>query len=109
MILYHAPTHRRSLLPSSVRRNDSLNIMACFEQPQYTPLMNDLDYLNENFQMIISYSFAKLYPRTSVVNFPMSYFPLELFSPSEVISQGCLHRFITESRNHLWKSSGMEF
>lgn len=85
MILYHAPTHRRSLLPSSLRRNDSLNVMACFEQPQYTPLMNDLDYLNENFQMIISYSFAKLYPRTSVVNFPMSYFPLELFSPYEVL------------------------
>ena len=85
MILYHAPTHKRGLLPSSQKRKDSLNLMACFEQPQYTPLMNDVVYLNENFQMMITYSFAKLYPRTSVQNIPMSYFPLELFSPYDVL------------------------
>ena len=85
MILYHAPTHKRSLLSSSRMKKDTLNLMACFEQPQYTPLMNDVAYLSANFQMMITYSFAKNYPRTSVQNIPMSYFPLELFSPHDVL------------------------
>lgn len=55
------------------------------EQPRYAPLLNNIDFLNQNFDLLATYSFEPKYPNSNVPNMPISYFPLNILSPKSIL------------------------
>jgi hypothetical protein len=55
------------------------------EQPKYAPVLANLKYLDNNVDLLITYSLASTYPGTSVTNLPITYYPLNIVSPQAVM------------------------
>ncbi len=52
---------------------------------RYAPILSDVQYLNNNMDIMLTYSLRDIYPRSTVANLPVSYFPLNLVSPQAVL------------------------
>ena len=82
MVVYHAPTHARvSPRPNS----KAIRMFISMEQPKYAKFLQRTDYLEENFELISTYSMSSMYPGTKVPNLPITYFPLNILSPESVL------------------------
>jgi hypothetical protein len=55
------------------------------EQPKYAKVLSDFDYINKNFDLMMTYSLKNIYPNTVVKNLPITYFPLNILSPLAVL------------------------
>eukprot|EP01034_Spumella_vulgaris_P028549 gene28549-35430_t len=55
------------------------------EQPKYAQYLADLKYLNNNFNLTLTYSLAPIYPGTKVPNLPITYYPLNIVSTQAVM------------------------
>ncbi len=54
--------------------------MVSMEQPKYAQILADLPYLQNNFDLIVTYSLSKTYPGTTVPNLPITYYPSNVVS-----------------------------
>jgi hypothetical protein len=84
ILLYHAPTHIQS---STLRQpgNHALIAMMSMEQPKYSPVLANLKYLQDNVDLMVTYSLSDIYPGTTVRNMPITYWPLNIVSPQAVL------------------------
>jgi len=101
-LIFHAPTHTR--LSSAVRKGmkmkrgvgvgssssisskeGPLHVMVSMEQPKYATVLSDTSYLDNHFDVTLTYSQATHFPHTRVPNLPMSYYPLNIVSPQAVL------------------------
>jgi hypothetical protein len=84
ILLYHAPTHIQS---STLRHpgNHALIAMMSMEQPKYSPVLANLKYLQDNVDLMVTYSLSDIYPGTTVRNMPITYWPLNIVSPQAVL------------------------
>ena len=85
-MIFHAPTHATdgSRLPA-VRNPNALSVMVSMEQPKYAQFLNDKTYLQSNFNVTMTYSLRSTYPGTTVVNLPITYYPLNILSTEAVM------------------------
>jgi hypothetical protein len=84
IIIYHAPSHKRNTI--AVKKTEAINLMVCLEQPKYTPLIEDFAYLKSHFDLIMTYATSKMYAQTGIAHIPVSYFPLEIYSPQRLLT-----------------------
>ena len=82
MVVYHAPTHTGV---SQKPNQHALRMFISMEQPKYAKFLQRTDYLENNFDLISTYSMANTYPGTRVPNLPITYFPLNILSPEAVL------------------------
>jgi hypothetical protein len=84
ILLYHAPTHIQS---NTLRHpgNHALIAMMSMEQPKYSPVLANLKYLQDNVDLMVTYSLSDIYPGTTVRNMPITYWPLNIVSPQAVL------------------------
>lgn len=85
VIIFHAPTHKKIMTPPRGTKRNSLKILVSLEQGEYAPLLMDHSYLKSNFDATMTYSMNKSYASTGIDNVPLTYFPLELFSPQDIL------------------------
>lgn len=48
------------------------------EQPKYAPVLQRTKYLQENFDLMLTYSLSDKYESTGIDNLPMTYYPLNI-------------------------------
>ena len=86
VILYHAPTHgeRSTMIPRDMTKG-AIRVFISMEQPKYAKYLQRTDYLQQNFDLISTYSLKSTYPGTSIPNLPITYFPLNILSPEAVM------------------------
>ena len=59
--------------------------MISMEQPKYAHVLANLDYLRNNFDLMVTYVLSDEYPGTGVPNMPITYYPLNIVSPMAVM------------------------
>ena len=84
VIMFHAPTHT-GLLPPRPRQRSVVYALLSMEQPRYARYLSDKAFLAKNFDLLATYSQQDLYPDTNIPNLPLSYFPLNILTPSAVL------------------------
>jgi hypothetical protein len=62
--------------------------MVSMEQPLYAPVLQQLDYLKKNFDLMITYSLENKYPKTTVPNLPITYFPSHIIPVEKILEKG---------------------
>lgn len=82
LVIFHAPTHYQ--VPSK-RPLKAIYAMFSMEQPKYATFLSDTQYLTKHFQLLATYSHSERYPGTHIPNLPLTYFPLNILSPSAVL------------------------
>lgn len=55
------------------------------EQPNYATIMKDYKYLENTFDLMITYSLSSIYPNTNIPNMPITYYPSHILSVNEVL------------------------
>lgn len=85
VILYHAPTHGERPMVPKKNTNGAIRAFVSMEQPKYAKYLQRTDYLQQNFDLISTYSLKSVYPGTNIPNMPITYFPLNILSPSVVM------------------------
>ena len=104
IVVYLASTHNRGRrfperrrqspvgadgLPKAAKKG-SIYAMFSMEQPMYATVLQNLKDLDNNFDLMVTYSWKNKYPGTSVSNLPVTYFPLNIVSPEEVLKGSTL-------------------
>ena len=86
MVIFHAPTHGQMnpALPNN-RPPHALYMLLSMEQPKYARYLSDTKYLEQNFDLLATYSLSEMYPGTKVRNMPITYYPLNILSPNAVM------------------------
>eukprot|EP01036_Dinobryon_divergens_P022220 gene22220-30461_t len=86
IVLYHAPTHHTGAVTDSRSlKSTCINALISMEQPKYATVLNQHGYLQEHFDLILTYSLSPIYPMTTVPNLPITYFPLNILSVNSVL------------------------
>lgn len=62
--------------------------MTSMEQPFYYTILQQLGYLNQNFDMMVTYSLRSTYPGTNLPNLPITYFPSHIVPVESVLTPG---------------------
>ncbi len=86
VVIFHAPTHEGKI-GSNFRSRfpHSIFAMVSMEQPNYARILADLQYLQKNMDLMVTYSLSSVFPGTSVPNLPITYYPTHIFSPEAVL------------------------
>lgn len=82
VVIFHAPTHEK--LPKRYSSNAIFALLS-MEQPKYARVLNNIDYVENNFDLLATYSMEPIYPGTNIPNMPITYFPLNLMSINSVL------------------------
>lgn len=85
IVLFHAPTHSKSTGAKHIKTKDGSKpvfAMISMEQPKYAKILSNTQYLNDNFDLVLTYSLSPVYPSTTVPNMPITYYPLNILSPN---------------------------
>lgn len=59
--------------------------MLSMEQPNYATLLQDLSYLKQNMDLMITYSLSNVYPGTQISNLPITYYPSHILAADAVL------------------------
>ena len=81
IVLFHAPTH--GTVPPRYK-NNLLYVLLSMEQPLYATILSNHQYLNKNFDLMVTYSSKDYYPNTDIPNLPITYYPLNILTPHAV-------------------------
>jgi hypothetical protein len=90
IILFHGPTHgmiKASLRQSFFTKDGSkpAYAMISMEQPKYAKILSNIKYINDKFDLLLTYSLSPVYPLSTVPNMPITYYPLNILSPNAVM------------------------
>lgn len=55
------------------------------EQPKYAPVLQQTKYLQDHFDVMMTYSLKKEYESTGIPNLPMTYYPLNIVSMEAIM------------------------
>jgi hypothetical protein len=55
------------------------------EQPKYAPVLRNTAYLQENFNLMLTYSLSNQYEDTGITNLPMTYYPLNIVAMEAIM------------------------
>ena len=80
VVLFLASTMEKSTprLPAGGKQKGTLYALMSMEQPKYAPVLQRTKYLQDNFDLLMTYSLSKTYDSTGVPNLPMTYYPLNI-------------------------------
>jgi hypothetical protein len=56
------------------------------EQPRYAPVLADLPYLQRSMHFLITYSLSSVYPGSSLLNVPISYYPSHILTAQAALT-----------------------
>ena len=93
MVIFHAPTHNKNGPRFPSRKNPGqIYTIINMEQPGYTSLgiAQKMAHLRKHFDLTATYNAGSKYPGTSVVNMPLSYYPLNILPVAEVLKPPAL-------------------
>eukprot|EP01038_Epipyxis_sp_PR26KG_P014187 gene14187-19038_t len=85
IIVFHGPTHTIAGDVLKLPQNNAINVLISMEQPKYAKVMSSTKYLENNFDLLLTYSLSSYYPGTNIPNLPISYYPLHILSPNAVM------------------------
>lgn len=88
VVIFHAPTHQNRVSKSQLHKSYGRKAMFAFlsmEQPNYATIMKDYKYLENTFDLMITYSLSSIYPNTNIPNMPITYYPSHILSVNEVL------------------------
>lgn len=86
ILMFHAPNHQKIASNALRHRNkQAVFAMISMEQPLYAPTLRDTQYLNSNFDLMVTYSFASYFPGTKVPNLPITYYPSHILPTDTVL------------------------
>ena len=78
MVVYHAPTHTGV---SQKPNQHALRMFISMEQPNMRNFLQRTDYLENNFDLISTYSMANTYPEYESAQFAHHVFSFKYFKP----------------------------
>lgn len=93
MVIFHAPTHTNRVSQGLLRKrygDKAIFALLSMEQPNYATLMKDLNYLQNSFDLMITYSLSSTYPETKLPNMPITYYPSHILRADEVLKPATL-------------------
>lgn len=88
VIVFHAPTHKIRSGTTARKANanpDAILAMVSMEQPKYSPVLGSLKYLENNMDLMVTYSLKDIYPGTTLPNMPITYYPLHIVSAQAIM------------------------
>lgn len=90
MLIFHAPSHKSNIDKASMKKKykNAVFVMTSMEQPFYYTILQQLGYLNQNFDMMVTYSLRSTYPGTNLPNLPITYFPSHIVPVESVLTPG---------------------
>ena len=84
MVIFLASTFAKSNPRFPSKQPHQLFTLHTMEQPKYVPMMTNPSMLSK-FDLVATYSQASTFPRSSVPNLPLSYYPLEVYDANRVM------------------------
>lgn len=84
MVIFLASTFAKSMPRFPSKQSHQLFTLHTMEQPKYVPMMTNPSMLSK-FDLVATYSQASTFPRSSVPNLPLSYYPLEVYDANRVM------------------------
>lgn len=87
ILLFHGPTHNMVIghIKKAFTREDGSKpvfAMISMEQPKYAKILSNIEYMNKNLDLVLTYSLSSIYPSSTVPNMPITYFPLNILAPN---------------------------
>lgn len=86
--MFHAPKHFTHVKPPVLQSpygGKPYYALLSMEQPKYAKVLGDMKYIQENFDLLLTYSLSPTYPGTNIPNLPITYYPLNILSSRAVL------------------------
>ena len=63
----------------------AINVLMSMEQPKYAPVLLNVPFLKQHFDLMLTYELGKTYGNTGIPNLPMTYYPLNIVAIEAVL------------------------
>lgn len=68
-----------------VRKKRSVYALISMEQPKYAPVLQKTKFLQENFDLMMTYMLSPTYGNTAIANLPLTYYPLNIVAMEAIM------------------------
>jgi hypothetical protein len=71
-------------LPLKLKKG-AISALMSMEQPKYAPVLLNIPFLKEHFDLMLTYELGKVYGNTGIPNLPMTYYPLNIVAIEAIL------------------------